>query len=181
MHTTLLMVPHWLDSGSHSLVPSVSTLLAPTTLFPSVCLETSSFVHQFPALHPQLLSSTPSASTLERLRKPQSLAIRGWAFPFGCVLLSPASRLLCTHCCCSVGAKYNPPSGSIHVGRAFGDAEASRDMAWPDREKRGTWGHLDGLRTSLSPPTSDSGHLPIAIHRFRPLSRCPQQPLLLLP
>lgn len=114
-------------------------------------------------------------------RKPQSLASRGWAFPFGCVLLSPASRLLCTHCCCSVGAKYNPPSSSIHVGRAFGDAEASRDMAWPDREKRGTWGHLDGLRTSLSPPTSDSGHLPIAIHRFRPLSRCPQQLLLLLP
>lgn len=108
-----------MDSGSDSLAPfclhSINSSMAPTTLFPSVL----SFVHHFPALQGYQLHPI-SLSLLRPVAGP---------FPLGVVLPSPVSQLLCTHCYCYAGAKYNPPSGSIHVSRAFGDAEASRDTA----------------------------------------------------
>lgn len=112
-----------LDSGSDSLAPfclySINSSMAPTTWFPSVCLETSSFVRHFPALQGYPLHSI-SLGLLRPVAGP---------LPLGVILPSPVSQLLCTHCYCYAGAKYNPPSGSIHVSRAFGDAEASRDTA----------------------------------------------------
>lgn len=150
MHTLLLMVPHWILvlipwppsvstlPGSHNFVslslPRNFELCPP---FPSLV----STGYQLCLIKPLLWSVFRSLGLLHP-----------GPFPFDAILLSPASQPLCTHCCCYAGAKYSPPSGSKHVGRAFGDAEASRDMAWPNREKRGAWGHLDCSRTHLTPP-----------------------------
>lgn len=151
-----------LDSGSDSLAPfrlySINRSTGSHNFVP-LSLPRSS-VHHFLALHrgyrPHPVSLCSGASS-----EASGSVSCGWATPFRCVLLSPASQRLCTHCCCYAGAKYNPPSGSTLAGRAFGDAVASRDMAWPDREKRGVWGHLGCSRISLTPPQVTQATYPL--------------------